>query len=84
MSKTNTRDKVLAALRFLMVYHATERRTGWWRVNFTVSHQLIADLCGITRESTALVMKELQTEKVLRCPRVTILEIHRERIVQLE
>jgi CRP-like cAMP-binding protein len=81
MSKTNARDKILAALRFLRVCHATERRTGWWRVNFAVSHQLLADLCGITRESTALVMKQLQTEKIIRNPRVTILEIHRERLI---
>jgi len=84
MSKTNARDKVLAALRFLMARHATARRSGWWRVDFAASHQLIADLCGITRESTALVMKELQTEKIVRNPRATILEINGEKLKTLE
>ncbi len=83
MGKSNARDKVVAALKFLMVCHGTERHSGWWRVNFSVNHQLIADICGITRESTALVMKELQTEGVIRNPRITILEIHKERLIVL-
>ena len=83
LSKTNARDKVLAALKFLMSCHATERRTGWWRVNFAVSHQLIADLCGITRESAALAMKDLHNEKVVRYPRTTILEINKERAIAI-
>lgn len=83
MGKSNARDKVVAALKFLMVRHATERHSGWWRVNFSVNHQLIADICGITRESTALVMKDLQTDGVIRNPRITILEIHKERLIVL-
>jgi CRP-like cAMP-binding protein len=81
LGKSNARDKVIAALKFLLVCHASERRTGWWRVNFAVSHQLIADLCGITRESTALVMKDLQTEEIVRNPRITILEIQKDRLI---
>jgi CRP/FNR family transcriptional regulator, cyclic AMP receptor protein len=77
LGKTNAKDKVIAALQFLVGCHATERRTGWWRVNFPVSHQLIANLCGITRETTAITMKELQVERMVRNPRVTILEINR-------
>jgi CRP/FNR family transcriptional regulator len=76
LGKTSARDKVLATLRFLMVVHASERRASWWRVNFPVNHQLIADICGITRETAAITMKELQGEKVVRCPRVTVLEIN--------
>jgi CRP-like cAMP-binding protein len=49
-------------------------------VNFAVSHQLIADICGITRESAALVMKELQNENTVRNPRVTILEINQKKL----
>lgn len=81
LGKTNAKDKVIAALKFLMAGHATERRTGWWRVNFPVSHQLIGDLCGITRETTALIMKELQGEKIIRNPRVTILEINKKNLL---
>lgn len=83
LSKTNTQDKVMAVLRFLMVRHATERRASWWRVNFPVNHQLIADLCGITRESTSIVMKELLDRKIIRAPKLAILEINRERLTTL-
>jgi CRP-like cAMP-binding protein len=82
LGKTSARDKILAALKFLSHCHATERRTGWWRVNFPVSHQLLADLCGITRETTAITMKELQGEKVIRNPRVTILEINKKNVME--
>lgn len=83
LGKTNAKDKVIAALKFLMVCHSSERRTGWNRVNFAVSQQLMADLCGITRESTALVMKELQNEKIIRNPRLTILEINRNKLLSI-
>ena len=81
LSKTNARDKVIAALKFLVTRHASERRTSWWRVNFPVSHQLIADLCGLTRETAAITMKELQNEKIVRNPRITILEINRKKLI---
>ena len=81
LGKTSARDKVLSALRFLMVVHATERRAEWWRVNFPVSHQLIADICGITRETAALTMKELQGENIIRNPKLTVLEISRKRLL---
>jgi len=80
LSKTNTQDKVIAVLRFLMARHATERRAGWWRVNFPINHQLIADLCGITRESTSIVMKEFLDKKITRVPKLARLEINRKRL----
>lgn len=80
LGKTNSQDKVVAALKFLVARHATERRADWWRVTFPVNHQLIADICGITRESTALVMKELLDNKVIRSPKLTVLEINRKKL----
>lgn len=76
LGKTNARDKLLAALRMLQKRHSTNRRGHWWRVHFTVNHQLLADMTGITRESAALTMKELQNEKIIRNPSLAILEIN--------
>src|SRR5581483_1002500 len=59
MSKTTTRPKLTAALKFLCVYHTTTMKNGWRRVNFVVSHQLLADMTGITRESATLAMRQL-------------------------
>lgn len=84
LSKTNTQDKVIAVLWFLLERHSTERRAAWWRVEFSINHQFIADLCGITRESTSIVMKELLDKKVIRVPKQATLEINRERLHALE
>jgi CRP/FNR family transcriptional regulator len=82
MSKTTTRPKLVAALKFLCVYHANKPKSGWRRVNFPVSHQLLADLTGITRESTTLVIKQLQDEKITRSPRLGILEVNFDRLIE--
>jgi CRP-like cAMP-binding protein len=80
LGKTNARDKVVAALKFLSTLHATQRRSGWSRVAFPVSHQLIADLTGVTRESAATIMRELSSEEIVRNPRQTILEINLDKL----
>jgi CRP-like cAMP-binding protein len=80
LSKTNTQDKVMAVLWFLMERHSVERRAAWWRIDFPINHQLIADLCGITRESTSIVMKDFQDRKIIRVPKQATLEINRERL----
>jgi CRP-like cAMP-binding protein len=82
MSKTTTRPKLVAALKFLGVYHTNQSRSGWRRVNFPVSHQLLADMTGITRESATLVMKQLQDEKITRSPKLGTLEINFVRLVE--
>ncbi|HTH72155.1 MAG TPA: Crp/Fnr family transcriptional regulator [Candidatus Pristimantibacillus sp.] len=80
LGKTNTHDKLIAALKFLQARHAEQRPSGWWRVSFPVNHQLLADMVGVTRESVSVVMKELQDKKIIRNPRLTILEIRKERL----
>jgi CRP-like cAMP-binding protein len=83
LGKSTARDKVVAALKFLATIHATERRSGWSRVAFPISHQLIADLTGVTRESAATIMRELSNEEIVRNPRQTILEINLEKLSHL-
>ncbi len=80
LGKTNAHDKLVVALRYLAMQHGIERRTGWRRISFPVNHQLLADMVGITRESTALAMKELQDQKIIRNPRQTILEINKAKL----
>lgn len=83
LERTTTYDKLIAALKFLSVHHAEERRSGWRRVLFPVSHQVLADMIGVTRESTTMVMKELQDKKVIRNPRLTILEVNFKKLIEL-
>lgn len=84
MSKSNTEDKVLATLAFLAENHAVPTRAGsaWRKVTFPVTHQLLADMSGITRESTALVMKDISDRKIIRNPSMTTLEINHSKITE--
>ena len=82
LEKTPIRGKLLAALSYLGRRHASEKRNGWWRVNFPVSHQMLADMIGVTRESTTMVMKELQNEHLVRNPRLSILDIRLDAVLQ--
>ena len=75
LGKTNVADKLQAALKFLAVRHSQRRSSGWLRVDFPVNHQLLADMIGMTRESTTTAMKELADQKVIRNPKLTTLEI---------
>lgn len=80
LGKTKAHDKLIATLWFLARWHAEARAGSWRRVTFPVNHQLLADITGITRERAAVVMKELQDRKVVRSPRLTMLEISTENL----
>lgn len=81
LGKTNARDKLVAALKFLSVCHSRPVSGPWLRVIFPVSHQLLANLVGITRESAAVAMKEMADEKIVRTPKLTVLEINFEKLI---
>ncbi len=83
MEKSTTRDKLIAVLKFLCVYHASPENSGWRQINFPVSHQLLADMIGVTRESTTMVMKELQENSLVRNPRLTVLQVNFKNLVKL-
>jgi CRP/FNR family cyclic AMP-dependent transcriptional regulator len=76
LEKTSTRSKLFATLAYLARQHCDAPKAGWKRVRFPISHQLLADMIGVTRESTTMVMKDLQKEKVVRTPKLGALEIN--------
>jgi len=83
LEKSDAREKLLVALRFLAFMHGTPTaKPGWRRVNFAVSHQLLADMIGVTRESTTLAMKDLQKDAVVTHPKITTLDINTEKLVE--
>ena len=76
LEKTSTRSKLMATLGYLSRQHTDPPKAGWKRVQFPISHQLLADMIGVTRESTTMVMKDLQKEKVVRTPKLGALDIN--------
>lgn len=81
MSKSDTRDKILTILHFLNVYYTEPEKRGWKRIEFPITHQLMADIAGITRESTTIQMGHLQNEKIIRSRRPYV-EINVERLAK--
>lgn len=80
LGKSNAKVKIQSALKFLALYNSKQRSNGWYRVNFPVNHQLLADMSGLTRESAAMIMKSFAHKNIVRNPRQTILEINKEKI----
>ena len=76
LGKSDAQGKLAHVLTFLAVCHASERHGGWRCVSFPVGHQLLADMIGMTRESTAISMKRLREQNIIRYPHATQLEIH--------
>lgn len=83
LSKTQAYAKIAAALTFLAVRHSTIKRGSWRRVTFPVSHQLLGDLTGITRERATITMKQFQDEGIIRSPQLTVLEINFKKLMAL-
>jgi CRP/FNR family transcriptional regulator len=80
LGKAQVKEKLLAILGYLQANHSTACRGGWWRVEFPVNHQLLADLVGNTRESVTLAMKELHDAHIVRTPRLAVLEIKADKV----
>jgi CRP-like cAMP-binding protein len=81
LSKTDASMKLTALLRYLAVCHGVTGKGAWYKIPFTVNHQLLADMIGMSRESTSICMKDLTTRKIIRNPRVAQLEIHLDRLI---
>lgn len=81
LGKTVTRDKLLVVLRYLAVRQCDSHNKTWRQINFPVNQQLLADMIGVTRESVAITIKELQNEGYVRHPKVTVLEVNLPKVI---
>ena len=75
-SKTDSSEKLVSVLLFLYAYH-TKKVSGLWQpVRFAVTHQFLADMTGLTRETVSLTMKELAGKRLVRYKEKGKLELH--------
>lgn len=81
MSKSEAKDKIIAVLKFFSVYYSKPARRGWKQIEFPITHQLLADIAGLTRESVSIQIGNLQKEKVVRARR-PYLEVHEEHLLR--
>lgn len=65
LEKTDSRVKVLYALKYLATDYGHEKGT-WRQLNFRVTQQFIADLTGLARETVSATMHKLEQDEVIR------------------
>lgn len=66
LEQARAREKVLTILYYLCLTNGSEFKTGKYRVELHLTHSIIASLCGITRETTALELSKLKKDGVVR------------------
>lgn len=74
--KTDSLEKITSMLLFLLEHHTKATSKAWRPVLFPVSHQLMAEMTGLTRETVTLTMKELAEKKLIRYPSKSVLELN--------
>lgn len=83
LEKNDAKQKVIQTLEYLRLRHGDKSATGWWRVRFPVSQQIIADMTGLSRETVNLACKDLETQKIMRTPKQLRLEINQTKLKSL-
>lgn len=59
------REKILYILRYLLQRHGTDQGSGWWEVDARLTHNDIANMIGITRETVASELSKLKKEDIV-------------------
>ena len=65
LEQAKARDKIAYTIFYLLLRHSREIMPGIHRLELKLKHQDIADLVGLTRETTAIEVHALQKSKVL-------------------
>ena len=71
MKHKTAKDKIMLLLPYLVDKVGKKIRPQTYKLRLKLSHQEIADLCGITRETTTALLKEIEADGVLKQRRST-------------
>ncbi len=71
MKSKTAKDKIFLLLPYLISKMGEQIRPKTYRMRLKLSHQEVADLSGITRETTTSLLKELEKEGVIKQQRDT-------------
>lgn len=68
LEKSSAKQKILQALFYLSDQHATQSRgqTKWYRINFPLTQQTLADMTGLTRETVNITLKDPELNNLVR------------------
>ncbi|HEX8762311.1 MAG TPA: Crp/Fnr family transcriptional regulator [Candidatus Saccharimonadales bacterium] len=82
-NKTTSFDKLRAALEFLATHHTKTTTTSWQRVTIPITHQILAALTGLTRETVSITLRQMQEQKLVRYASAGKLYINRTKLSRL-
>lgn len=66
LEQARAREKVLTILYYLCLSSGSEFKPGKFKVELHLTHSIIAALCGLTRETTALELSKLKKLKIVK------------------
>jgi CRP-like cAMP-binding protein len=75
-TRTDSVEKLISVLLFLLTYHTKKTSKTWRLVQFPVTHQLLAEMTGLARETVSVVLKDLSNKKLLRYRHKAKLELN--------
>lgn len=79
MEKSTAKQKILQALYYLSDQHATRSivKGEWYRINFPVTQQTLANLTGLTRETVNITLNDPDCQDFVRNKRGQRFEINK-------
>lgn len=66
LEQARAKEKILTILYYLCLNNGVEFKVGKFKVELHLTHSIIASLCGLTRETTALELSKLKKSGVVR------------------
>lgn len=84
LEKSSAKEKVLQALYYLCGEHSSRSklRVGWYRLNFPLTQQTLADLTGLTRETVNVVLNDPELASYIRSRR-QLFDINRSKLKEI-
>src|SRR5262249_31111860 len=77
----STRERVVALLVELVESYGRQVGSGW-QIRLPLSHQEVASLIGVTRETVTLTLRQLQLERLIQVRRRQLTVLDRPRLVR--
>ncbi len=81
LEQARARDKILFTFYYLLQRFGKEIVPGWYTIHLSLTHQMVADLVGLTRETTAVELSSIKKTKVLSYKRQKYL-VHKNRLLK--
>jgi CRP-like cAMP-binding protein len=65
-SKSDSNEKLISMLVFILTHHTKKTASTWRPVEFVITHQFLAEMTGLARETVSILLKEFAKDKLIR------------------